>query len=78
MLYKNTIINVRSLNGDTEFFDIAAGVLQGDILAPFLFIICRDYVLRISIDLMKEIAKPCKKARSRRYSAQNITDVDYA
>ena len=49
ILYRNTKSMVRSPNGDTEFFDILAGVLQGDTLAPFLFVICLDYVLRISI-----------------------------
>ena len=29
---------------DTEYFDIVAGVLQGDTIAPYLFIICLDYV----------------------------------
>ena len=51
MLYKN--IKVHSLDGDTDSFDIVTGVLQGDTLAPYLFI-CLDYVLRTSIDLMKE------------------------
>ena len=37
-----------------EYFDIVAGVLQGDTLAPYLFIISLDYVLRTSIDKMKE------------------------
>ena len=32
-------VKVRSPNGDTDFFDIAAGVFQGDILAPYLSII---------------------------------------
>ena len=31
--------------GDTDFFDFVTGVLQGDTLAPFLFIICLDNVL---------------------------------
>ena len=35
---------------ETQFFDILAGVLQGDTLAPFLFVICLDYVLRSSVD----------------------------
>ena len=31
---------------ETQYFDIVAGVLQGDMLAPYLFIICLDYVIR--------------------------------
>ena len=50
ILYRNTKVKVRSPDGDTEYFDIVAGVLQGDTLAPYLFIICLDYVLRTSID----------------------------
>ena len=54
ILYKNTKVKVRSPDGDTEYFDIVAGVLQGDTLAPYLFIICLDYVLRTSIDKIRE------------------------
>ena len=36
---------VCSPDGDTDYFDIVAGVLQGDTLATYLFIICLDYVL---------------------------------
>ena len=50
MLYKNMKVKIRSPDGDTDYFDIVAGVLQGDILAPYLFIICLDYVLKTSID----------------------------
>ncbi len=46
ILYRNTKVKVRSPDGDTEYFDIVAGVLQGDLLAPYLFIICLDYILR--------------------------------
>ena len=42
MLYRNTKIKVYSPDEDTDFFDIVDGVLQGDTLAPYLFIICRD------------------------------------
>ena len=35
---------------ETEYFDIVEGVVQGDTLAPYLLIICLDYVLRTSID----------------------------
>ena len=54
ILYKNMEVKARSMDGDTDFFDMVAGVLQGDILAPYLFIICLNYVLRTSIDLMKK------------------------
>ena len=38
---KMKYIKVRSPNGDTDYFNIVAGVLQGDALAQYLFIICR-------------------------------------
>ena len=34
------------MDGDTDYFDIVAGELQGDVLASYLFIICLDYVMR--------------------------------
>ena len=37
---------VRSPSGDT-----VAGVLQGDTLAPYMFIICQDYILETPINL---------------------------
>ena len=54
MLNKSTKVKFHSPDGNTDFFDIVAGALQGDILALYLFIICLDNVLRTSIDLMKE------------------------
>ena len=58
-------------------FDIVAGVLQGDTLAPYLFIICLDYVLRTSINKIKENGFELTKKRSRRYPTKTITDADY-
>ena len=78
ILYRNTKVKVRSPDGDTEYFDIVAGVLQGDTLALYLFIICLDYVLRTSIDKIKENGFELTKKRSRRYPATTITDADYA
>ena len=77
-IYRNTKVKVLSPDGDTEYFDIVAGVLQGDTLAPYLFIICLDYVLRTSIDKIRENGFELAKERSRRYPAQTITDEDYA
>ena len=77
MLYRNASIKVCSPGGDTDYFDIVAGVLQGDTLAPYLFIICLDYVLRTSINKIKENSFKQTKERSRRCPAQTITDADY-
>ena len=78
ILYRNTKVIVRSPDGDTEYFEIVAGVLQGDTLAPYLFIICLDYMLRTSIDKIRENDFKLIKKRSRRYPAKTITDADYA
>ena len=53
MLYKNMKAIIHSPDDDTDFFAIVSGVLQEDILAPYLFIICLDYKLRMTIDLIK-------------------------
>ena len=78
ILNRNTKVKVRSPDGDTEYFDIVAGVLQGNTLASCLFIICIDYVLRTSIDKIRENGFELTKKRSRRYPAKTITDADYA
>ena len=70
-------MKVRPPDGDTEYFDIVAGVLQGDTLAPYLFIICLHYVLRTSINKIRENGFKLTKKRSRRYPAKTITDADY-
>ena len=54
ILYWKTNVKVPSPNEDTDYFDIVAGVLQGDTLTRYLFIICLAYVLRTSIDEMKD------------------------
>ena len=68
-------MKVRSPDGDTEYFDIVAEVLQGETLAPYLFII---YVLTTSIDKIRENSFELTKKKSRRYPAKTITDADYA
>ena len=71
-------MKVRSPDRDTEYFDIVAGVLQGDTLAPYFFIICLDYMLTTTIDKIKENSFELTKKRNRRYPAKTITDADYA
>ena len=78
ILYRNSKVKVLSPDGDTDYFDIVAGVLQRDTLAPYLFIICLDYALRTSINKIKENGFKPKKKKSRRYPAKTITNADYA
>ena len=77
MLYCNTKVKVHSSDGNTDFFDIIAGVLKRDILAPYLFIIFLNYVLRTSIDLIKENGLTLKKAIIW-YSTKALMGADYA
>ena len=43
--YNSLRAKVVSPDGDTDYFKIMAGVMQGDTLAPFLFVIVLDYTL---------------------------------
>ena len=47
--YIGTSAVVATAHGNTEIFSAASGVLQGDSLAPFLFITLLDYVLRATL-----------------------------
>ena len=76
-LNSNTYLSlVRSPDGDTEYFDIVAGVRQGHTLASYFFIICLDYVLRTSIDKIRENGFELTKKRSKSYPTKTITDAD--
>ena len=77
ILYRNIKVKVRFPDGDIDYFDIVAGVLQGDTLAPYLFIIF-IYVLRTSIDKIEVNVSELTKKKSRRNPAKTITDADYA
>ncbi len=45
-LYVGTRARVRTDDSPSDFFETTAGVLQGDTLAPFLFVLTLDFVLR--------------------------------
>ena len=77
-LYTNTSALVLTPDGETTFFNIEAGVLQGDTLAPFLFIVVLDYVLRLSLDTNNEKGLQLHARRSSRHPAQHLTDLDFA
>ena len=62
--------------GLTETFDTTSGVLQGDTLSPYLFILLVDYILRQS--LVNEDGLTLKPANGRRHPAIISTALAYA
>ena len=78
VMYTSPSSAVLSTDGKTLPFPILAGILQGDTLAPFLFIIVVDYVLRISVDSISEKGFKLHRRRSTREHAVYLTDTDFA
>ena len=77
--YKGTKAKVITPDGETEEFDILAGVLQGDTLAPYLFIIVLDYCLKTAIEGDEErLGFTIMPRKSRRIGPLNLTDLDFA
>ena len=64
--YKDIKSIVRSDDCDSEFCDITGGVLQGDTLVPFLFIICLNYVLKKALERENELGFTLTERKSRR------------
>ena len=78
-LYEGTRAKVISPDGETDYFTILAGVLQGDTLAPYLFAIVVDYVMRKATSgREEEFGFTLHHRKSRRCPAVNITDLDFA
>lgn len=79
-MYSNTMARVITPDGETEQFDITAGVLQGDTLAPFLFIIVLDYAMRKAMADGKEedLGFTITPRKSRRHRKEVLADLDFA
>ena len=78
-MYNNLQAKVVTPDGETDFFEIKAGVMQGDTLAPFLFVIVLDYALRKAINgKEEEFGLTIDRRRSRRVPGKHICDLDFA
>ena len=79
LMYEGTKAKVISPDGESDLFEILAGVLQGDTLAPYLFAIVIDYCMRKAISGDEErLGFTLEQRKSRRVGSKNITDVDFA
>ena len=66
-------------DGENEPFNISTGVLQGNTLAPYLFVIVLDYTLREAIKNRKEeLGFQLVKRQSRQIRPEVLTDLDFA
>ena len=77
LLYTNTKAQVITPDGMTSYFDVQAGVLQGDMLAPYLFIITVDYCIRQAIKSHLEYSFTVNPAKSKRIKADKISDLEF-
>ena len=75
LLYEDTKAKVLSPDGETELFDILAGVLQGDTLAP---VIIFDYVMEKAVGNKAEEIGFRLDNRSRQKSPTIVTDLMFA
>ena len=75
VLYKNSKSAVMD-GGLSDPFDVTTGVLQGDVLAPFLFVVLVDYLLKKTTSQLDSgvVTHP---RRSRRHPAK-LNDLDFA
>ena len=78
LMYTGTKARVLSPDGETELFEILAGVLQGDTLAPYLFAIVLDYAMRKALEGREDLGFELQRRRSRRQPPVTITDTDFA
>ena len=75
-LYCDTTAFVQTSHGPTEQFRTSSGVLQGDTLAPVLFIVVVDYVLRRCLHESKSFL--LRSRRSARHPAIPLPALAYA
>ena len=76
--YIHTTAQVITEDGNSNCFKTEAGVLQGDTLAPYLFIIMIDYIMRTSTNESNHLGLTISERQSRRYPATKLTDTDFA
>ena len=78
IIYENNTAAVITPIGLTEYFKITAGIFQGDTLAPLLFIIVIDYILRKTFKTTTDQGIEILPRQGSRQPAENIKDLSYA
>ena len=76
-LYNNSKSAVMVDGNISEPFQVTTGVLQGDVLAPFLFIVLIDYMLQKATE-DSDSGVVTHPRQSRRHPAKVLNDLDFA
>ena len=79
IMYEDTTAKVITPDGETETFNILVGVLQGDTLAPYLFVIVIDYVMRIALQGREDkLGFQLRKRKIIRVPPITVINMDFA
>ena len=75
LMYTNIKAKVVSPDSYTDYFQIFSGVMQGDTLAPYLFVIVLDYAMRQATQgKEQELGFTLRRRQGRRTPAICLTD----
>ena len=72
-MYENPQTFFDTADGPTDIFSTTTGILQGDTLASYLFVILVDCILRQSVDNMSCKGLFLTSRRSNRHPSKYIT-----
>ncbi len=79
LIYDDSSASVITPDGETESFQTHAGVLQGDTLTPFLFVVVLDYIMRHALrGIQQETGIVLKERKSSHYPEIRLHDLDFA
>ena len=77
--YESTFASVLSLDGEADLFRIQAGILQGNNLAPFLFVLIVEYAMRQAIDgHVEQLGFEITPQKSQQHPAIKVADMLFA
>ena len=77
-IYRDSKRKVLVNGNQTEEFKITTGVLQGDMLAPFLFKICIDFILKRAEQQLPHAGFTTHLRESSREPEVKLFDLDFA
>ena len=79
LMYEGNQARVITPDGETEFFSIIAGVLQGDTLASYLFANILHYAMKKATGgKEEELGFTLHRRKCRRHEPVILTDIDFA